>query len=255
MSRKEYIHHIHGNPADNTMLDCPDVSCKYNADTYDFSKICILFFSIVLLIVSVLLIIFSKNSILQMIASAVLGGVFSAIVWLITVWHNDKTNAEISRIEHRLYIVDSLINSINTTTNIINYETLEITSCDQDDYIKRLLIFVGKLTNIKGIKEIDCSKLELKWLDGQDCFIDNFLKKFNHFMENPEPIKSNYDIDKILNLNEYILKTELTRLKEKLLRQRLYVICGDAPVDQKDVDRRIKLKRIFEIFNKVKNNE
>ena len=74
-------------------------------------------------------------------------------------------------------------------------------------------------------------------------------------MENPEPIKSNYDIDKVLNLNEYILKTELTRLKEKLLRQRLYVICGDAPVDQKDVDRRIKLKRIFEIFNKVKNNE
>lgn len=74
-------------------------------------------------------------------------------------------------------------------------------------------------------------------------------------MENPEPIKSNYDIDKILNLNEYILKTELTRLKEKLLRQRLYVICGDAPVAQKDVDRRIKLKRIFEIFNKEKNNE
>ena len=33
MSIKNYIHNIRFSGSDNTLLDCPDVSYKYNADT------------------------------------------------------------------------------------------------------------------------------------------------------------------------------------------------------------------------------
>lgn len=55
----------------------------------------------------VLVIVFCKNGSVQTIASAVLGGVISTIIWVITAWHTDKTNSELSKIEQRLYTVDN----------------------------------------------------------------------------------------------------------------------------------------------------
>lgn len=255
MSIKNYIHHVHSLPADNTVLDCPNISYKYNADTYDINKLCIIMISSILFIVSILLIIISKNSIVQMISSAILGGVLSAVVWLITIWHNDKTNAELSLIEHRICIVDKLLNSINTVTNLINPITLEIQPCDDENFDLRLIKLVQMVENIRTKTEIDSSKLKLKWFDNDEYSIEEFIDLFQKRMITHEMIENNEKNFNVVRWNEHTLGTELNVLKDKLVRYRLYVLCGDAPVTKKDLDRRIKLKTFFEKTSRKNYND
>lgn len=255
MSIKNYIHNINFYGADNTLLDCPDVSYKYNADTYDITKLFLIIISTILLIISVIVIVFCKNGSVQTIASAVLGGVISTIIWVITAWHTDKTNSELSKIEQRLYTVDKLLNSVNSTTNIVNPVTLEIKKASENDFKFRLLKYVQMLENLKSQKEIDSSRFTVKWFDGRECSVNKFLESFEEMMNVHTQIIISPENINVLNYNEHMLATNLQQLKDKLQRQRLYVICGDAPASKSNLKNRIRLKNFFEMFNRNENND
>lgn len=255
MSIKNYIHNINFYGADNTLLDCPDVSYKYNADTYDITKLFLIIISTILLIISVIVIVFCENGSVQTIASAVLGGVISTIIWVITAWHTDKTNSELSKIEQRLYTIDKLLNSVNSTTNIVNSDTLEIKKASENDFEIRLLKYVQILENLKSEKEIDSSRFTVKWFDGRECSVNKFLESFDEMMNTHTQIINFTDNTNILNYNEHMLVSSLEQLKDKLQRQRLYVICGDAPASKANLKNRIRLKNFFEMFNRNENNE
>lgn len=255
MSIKNYIHNINFYGADNTLLDCPDVSYKYNADTYDITKLFLIIISTIMLIISIIVIVFFKNESVQTIASAVLGGVISTIIWLITAWHTDKTNSELSKIEQRLYTVDKLLNSVNSVTNIIYYDTLEIKKASENDFKIRLLKFVQMIENLNAEKVIDSSRFTVKWFDNRECSVNKFLESFDEMMNTHTQIINFTDNTNILNYNEHMLVSSLEQLKDKLQRQRLYVICGDAPASKANLKNRIRLKNFFEMFNRNENNE
>lgn len=255
MSIKNYIHNIRFSGSDNTLLDCPDVSYKYNADTYDITKLFLIIISIILLIISVIVIFFCKNGSVQTIASAVLGGVISTIIWLITAWHTDKTDSELSKIEQRLYTVEKFLDSVNSVTNIINFDTLEIKEASENDFKFRFLKYVQMLENLKSQKEIDSSRFRVKWLDGKECSVNKFLELFEEMMNTHTQIIISPENINVLNYNEHMLVTSLQQLKDKLQRQRLYVICGDAPASKANLKNRIRLKNFFEMFNRNENNE
>lgn len=144
---------------------------------------------------------------------------------------------------------------MNSTTNIVNPVTLEIKKASEDDFKFRLLKYVQMLENLKSQKEIDSSRFTVKWLDGKECSVKQFLELFHESMKTHTQIIISPENINVLNYNEHMLATNLQQLKDKLQRQRLYVICGDAPASKANLKNRIRLKNFFEMFNRNENND
>lgn len=111
------------------------------------------------------------------------------------------------------------------------------------------------IENLNSEKVIDSSRFTVKWFDNRECSVNKFLELFEEMMNTHTQIIISPENINILNDNEHMLATNLQQLKDKLQRQKLYVICGDAPASESNLKNRIRLKSFFEVFNRNENNE
>lgn len=218
--------------ADNTTLDCPMVTYKYNRDTYVGEKRLYWIVSFVGLIVSFCVVIFCRNSVLQTIAGSFMGGILSLIVWLFTIRQQDKMNYEIANIDLHIMHIDEHLDFQNSKAKFINPEEDELVQADSESVVLRFMHLMQLVINIMSDKYIDSSVLMLK--TGEDeCTLQEYIDYCeeicqNHFLD---IAKDEEKWSKTIAWNNYIIDWKLGELKKKLIRYKTYVLCGNAPTD------------------------
>lgn len=235
-----------------TNLDCPDTKFNINADTYRFWKWVIRVISILLIIICVVIII-KFDDYKQVMASAFLGGILSMMVWLISVHHTDIINKEISQIDATISDIDNILHYTHSVVNFIDPIELTISQGNINNLHYRNLHLVQSLEILKSTESIDCSNLQLKWLDKTDCSCDDYLDRMCHDLNQ---IYNNYPADILNNVilwNKHLLEKELLALRNKQLKRKIYILCGNARLSEKEVKKRIKWANRFDkIFNHKK---
>lgn len=235
-------------------IDYPKADYKYNYDKYKRKKQNFFLFSIIGIIFCIIIIYYIKSDIMQTVFASILGGLISLLIWLMTVDYQDKVSLELSIIDEALLCVDKHLEYLRGTINLINPCEYTVIQLDNDDLRFRLYHFLQEICNIDSDKEL-IENLVLKWFDGSDCTLLEYKNKWFN-MANSETKTIPYqtqNIKKTLDWNEYIVKTELLKLKKHLLNYKKYILCGDVPVRKCDLKQyQTKANRFDRIFNKKK---
>lgn len=222
--------------ADNTTLDCPKVNYKYNKDSYDKNNSLFWKFSVVGLIISLFLIIFSNNSIIQTVSGAFLGGILSLIVWLLTIIHQDKMNYEIANIDMHIMEIEEHLDFQNSKVKFINPEDDELVQADSKLIVHRFMHLLQLCTNLYCDERINTEELQLRVLNNEECSLKEYLTICENICQNNfvELICYEKEWDKIIAWNNYFIDWKLQDLKKKLVRYKFYILCGNAPENYND---------------------
>lgn len=226
MAKRKHYH-----VADNTVLDCSSVNYRYNRDTYIMGKNIYWFLSFVGFVTSFCVIILSSDSIVQIIAGAFMGGILSLFVWLFTIRQQDKMNYEIANIDMHIMRIDEILELQQSKTKFINPEEEELVDADCKDVGLRFLLLLQILTLIYGDSEIDTESMKLKFLNGEELLIKDFIEKSEEILVGRRfrVVAPEDEWDKLVKWNNWYLDWQLNELKRKLQRYKYYILCGNAP--------------------------
>ncbi len=222
--------------ADNTVLDCPTVNYKYNYDSYKREKTLFWYVSIIGIAVAIVIISVSNNSIIQTIAGAFMGGLFSLVVWLFTIRQQDKMNYELANVDLHIMHIEKHLDYQNNTVKFINPEMDEIVQADDKSIIIRFMHLFQLVVMLNGDENIDTTQLMLKTTDKDECSLKEYIAKCNDICMNRFQDITNEEErwEKIISWNNFIIDWRLDELKRKLLRYKYYITCGNVPQNYKE---------------------
>ena len=228
--------------ADNTVLGCPNVNYKYNKDTYEFEKTNLWVGSFAGLVISIMIIVFCDNGIIQIVAGTFMGGILSMIVWLFTVRHQDKMNYELANIDLHIMKIDEILSLQQSKTKFIDPKDEEIVDCDNENVGLRFLLLLQVFQFISATESIDASALELKFLNNQKLTVEEFIMRSHDILINHEfqTIASDVEWDNLIKWNNWYLDRQLNDLKNKLRRYKYYILCGNAPDNYSELKKEKK---------------
>lgn len=235
-------------------IDYPKADYRYNYDGYKCVKKIILIFSLIGIMICIVGLCYSKSNLVQTIVASILGGLLSLLIWLFTIAHQDKVSLEIAVIDVALLSVEKHIRSLRDPIYFIDPNKCTIVPADYGDLRFRLLQFSQVLSNIYADSELT-EKLTLKWFDKSNCTVSEYIAKWTDMIYKPIPY-SVEDLTHILSWNEHHIETELLELKEKLLKYKKYILCGNVPVRECDLSKyQGKANTFDKIFNRKKGEE
>lgn len=219
------------NPADNTVLDCPSVNYKINRDTYRYEKILYLVLSIIMLVVALLVIFFSKSYVMQTIASVFMGGILSMLVWLLTIRQQDKINFQLATIDMNIMAIDEHLEFINSKVVFINPDEYGLVGADSKHLVYRFMFLFQLAVNLDADKMIESSDLRLKFSDDNEYSLHDYIDKCESICTNKF---AGFTIlqdkwEKVIEGNLYTIDCHLKELKKKLLRYKMYINYGNVP--------------------------
>lgn len=223
-------------PADNTVLDCPAVDYKYNWDTYQRSKKIFWILAVSGFIVALVVMIISKNSVVQTIAGAFMGGILSLIVWLFTVRQQDKMNYEIANVDMHIMRIDEHLSYLHDKVQFIDPDENEMVSADSKYLVYRFMHLFQLAIFLAGDKDIVTTDLKLKYSDNKEYPLKEYTEKCDLLCQNKfaDLIILQEKWEKIIDWNFYTIDYHLNELKKKLMRYKSYVMCGHAPENYKN---------------------
>lgn len=224
MKKGEWYH-----AADNTILDCPKASYKYNRSTYERTKFVLLSCAIIVLIPIVIIILCSNDSRVQTGCSVLGGGLLSLIVWLLSVTITDKMAYERDDINRLIYIVDNHLDMLQKNVILEDSQTYKKQELTRDDVHFSFLWLMQNCINLNNDPEIDTSKLYLSW-EGQDYTLTEFCMVFEKKMSDVDflvKLSSEHKDMIVWNFDE--LEHQLCLLKDKLMRYYSYISSENPP--------------------------
>ena len=217
--------------ADNTVLDCPAVEYKYNRDTYLKEKKVFWIISITGFVIALSIVVFCKNTMIQTVAGAFMGGILSLFVWLFTIRQQDIINYELANVDMHVIKIDNHLNELYHKVNFIDSDEYKIVQADSKYLVFRFMHLLQFVIDLYSDKEIDSSNLELKYSDDELYTLKEYIEKCNKICENSfaEMRILQEKWDKIINWNYYTIDKHLNDLKRKLVRYKSYILCGNVP--------------------------
>ena len=226
------------NPADNTVLDCPGVTYRYNRESYSREKKIFWIIAAVGLVASTVVIIITRSSVIQCIFGAFLGGNLSLIVWLFTIRQQDIINNELALIELHIMHVDEHLEFLHNKIAFIDPKKYEMVEANSESLVYRFMFVFQLSVFISDDEMIDSEQLLLKFSDDKECSIKEYIKKCDklcscHFA-NLLIVQEKWD--KLIDWNLYTIDRHLRELKKKLLRYKMYIRCGRAPEQQRRIE-------------------
>ena len=242
--------------SDGTDLFCPSAKHSFNADTYSRFKKIFCISNVLLGLLCILLTVFAEQ-LVQTIAAILLGGILSGFVWMLSVWQNDKINAEISNIDACIGAIDFLIREMRD--KIYYYEEgLDLKQFNPNHLGIRLTHLVRCYLDLNSCPYIDSTNMRVLWIDGSKPTISDFYKKYEEIIKRQWANNETNAIVSIINHNEHDYESRLLGLRFTLLKQKTYITCGNAPVSQEDFSKiRHKAETFDAIFNRhrLKNDK
>lgn len=224
---------------------------KRNVEYYQKFKKLSMICSILLAMVCVMVIVFSKGWV-QSLFATLLGGDLSSIVWLISVIITDDMNYRINQIDNVILQIDKLSSNLH----IFNYyfvNGMTVKTIDSNNLIYRLCNLRQVVNNLQSIDNVDSNDLKFKWVDGTDINIQEFEEQSNQILSNITDILKTYTLEQISDFviyNEKYLDGQLKGLKDVLLKRKSYILCGNAPVPPDKIQSKVNKAKLFDkIFN------
>ena len=214
---------------DNTVLDCPTASYKYNWNSYNNSRKLILIISCLLIIICSVLIFVIKDTRFVTILSTFIGGLLGLLVWLVTTFITDKMNREIANIDRLILDIDKKINLLHQDVIIEDedsYDIVNASNTKQNNYY-RFIFLLQNCSSLLSDKNLDLSELILKWED-KEYNIEDFCQKLEGLLS-AKPFVLDLKHQKMVEWNFDELDYHLTSLKEKLLRYKTYILETNPP--------------------------
>lgn len=223
---KDKVHYV----ADNTVLNYPELEYKFNRNTYAKAKKLFWAISLVIAVGAGLIVFLSENEPIKVIASALMGGAFSLIVWLMTIEHQDNMNYEIAKIDAGIMLLDNYIECIEGEFLFFDPINYKIIKSDNRDTYTQFLRQCQLLQGLLHDEKIDTSEMKVVYMNKKECTLDEFLDLFetdahNHF----ENIVMEECKD-IIEYNYFLINRDLVALKKKLYRYKTYIYCGSFKV-------------------------
>ncbi len=227
--------------ADNTVLNCPEVDYKYNLDTYKMGKRGILIFALFVLVALFIAMEHTDSPVFQTIFGAFMGGSLSLLVWLITIWQQDKMNYEVANIDYHIMAIDEHLDFIHSKVQFIDPDKYDMVEADSRNLAYRfvhLLLLVGSLSSDKAI---DTSNLRLKFSDENEYNLQEYVEKCdelcNKGLANIIILQEKWE--EIISWNYYTIDRHLNEIKKKLFRYKIYILRGNAPMNISNKNRLI----------------
>ena len=223
---KDKVHYV----ADNTVLNYPELEYKFNRNTYVKAKKLFWAISLVVAVGAGLIVFLSENEPIKVIASALMGGAFSLIVWLMTIEHQDNMNYEIAKIDAGIMLIDNYIERIEGEFLFFDPINYKIIKSDNRDTYTQFLRQCQLLQGLLHDEKIDTSEMKVVYMNKKECTLDEFLDLFetdahNHF----ENIVMEECKD-IIEYNYFLINRDLVALRKKLCRYKTYIYCGSFKV-------------------------
>lgn len=213
--------------ADNTVLDYPKLEYKFNRKTYVKSKIIFWIISIVTVVGSVLTVFLSQNEPVKIIASALMGGALSLIVWLVTIEHQDNMNYEIAKIDAGIMMLDEYLESIKEEMVFIDPLKHEINkSIGKDEYTQFLKQW-QILRRLSLDDRIDAKAMKVVYMDKNECTLEEFIDFCEKDATNGFAEISFEQSKDLIEYNYSIVNRDIVALRKKLCRYKTYIYCGN----------------------------
>ena len=224
---------------DNTVINCPDVTYKFNRDTYMLEKRLYWIIAFLGLIISIVVIYFSDNSVVQTVAGAFMGGILSLIVWLFSIRQQDHINYELANIDYHIMAIDEHLDWIHSKVQFIDPDEYDMVGADSKKLVFRFMHLLQLTILLSGDDKIDTSQLMLKYSDGKEYTLKQYTSMGEDICNNKfaNLIICQEKWEKVINWNYYTIDRHLNELKKKLLRYKMYIQRGDAPLSRKDLKK------------------
>lgn len=222
-----------------------------NVDSYRRFKKWLFVASVILAIICILCIIFTTDW-KQSLFATLLGGVFSSIVWWISVILTDEMNYRINQIDSVIAKIDEILSDIHSFKHYF-IDGMKVLQANPSDLYYRLVNLLQVVTNLRAVKEINSDDLKLKWFDETDILIHEFEEKMGVVLFHQDELFKKHSIEQLNNFvvyNERQIDGQLSGLKDVLLKRKGYILCGHAPIPADKVQERIdKANKFDKIFN------
>lgn len=212
--------------ADNTVLNYPELEYKFNRNTYVRAKKLFWAISIVVALGSGLIVFLSENEPIKVIASALMGGAFSLIVWLMTIEHQDNMNYEIAKIDAGIMLIDNYIECIEGEFLFFDPINYKIIKSDTRDTYTQFLRQCQLLQGLLHDEKIDTSEMKVVYLNKKECTLDEFLDLFEADAHNHFEGTVMEQCKEIIEYNYFLVNRDLVSLRKKLCRYKTYIYCG-----------------------------
>ena len=154
---KDRVHYV----ADNTVLNYPELEYKFNRNTYVKAKKLFWAISLVVAVGAGLVVFLSENEPIKVIASALMGGAFSLIVWLMAIEHQDNMNYEIAKIDAGIMLIDNYIERIEGEFLFFDPINYKIIKSDNRDTYTQFLRQCQLLQGLLHDEKIDISEMKV----------------------------------------------------------------------------------------------
>lgn len=148
---------------DNTILDCPNASYKFNRSTYERTKVVLLSFSIATLIGVVIILISCNDVRVQTGCSVLGGGLLSLIIWLVTTYITDTMEYERAEITRLINVVDKHLDMLHKNVILEDSKAYKKQELTRDDVHFSFLWLMQNCIFLNSDHDIDTSKLNLFW--------------------------------------------------------------------------------------------
>lgn len=229
---------------------------RNNVDSYRRFKKWLFVTSVILAFICILCVVFTTDW-KQSLFATLLGGVFSSIVWWISVILTDEMNYRINQIDSVIAKIDDILLDIHSFKHYF-IDGMKVFNANPNNLHYRLINLLQVITNLRAVKEINSDDLELKWFDETDISVCEFEEKMDVILFHQDELFKKYSFAQLSDFviyNERHIDGQLSGLKDVLLKRKGYILCGHAPIPadkaQERIDRANKFDKIFN--NKRKN--
>lgn len=224
MRKKKWYH-----TADNTVLDCPKASYKYNRSTYKRTKIDLLSGSIIALVIVVIITICCNDPRIQTGCSVLGGGLLSLIIWLFTTFVTDKMAYERDELNRLINVVDKHLDMLRKNVIFEEPESYTKQVLPRDNVYASFLWLLQNCISLVGDEDIDSSKLFLSW-DHKEYTLNEFCNTFEREIHESCFLDNLGDEHlKMIVWNFDLLEFHLSMLKNKLMRYVAYISSDNPP--------------------------
>lgn len=188
----------------------------------------------------------------QSLFATLLGGVFSSIVWWISVILTDEMNYRINQIDSVIAKIDSILSDIHSFKHYF-IDGMKVFKANPNDLHYRLIKLLQVITDLRAVKEINSDDLKLKWFDETDISVHEFEEKMDVILSHQNELFKKYSLEQLSDFviyNERQIDGQLSGLKDVLLKRKGYILCGHAPIPADKAQERIERANKFDkIFN------
>lgn len=223
---------------------------RNNVDSYRRFKKWSFVASIILAFVFALCVVFTTDWV-QSLFAALLGGVFSFIVWWVSVILTDEMNYRINQIDIVIAKIDDILSDIHSFKHYL-VDGMKVFNANPNELHYRLINLLQVIAKLRAVKEINSDDLELKWFDETDISVYEFGEKMGAILFHQDELFKKYSLEQLSDFviyNERQIDGQLSGLKDVLLKRKGYILCGHAPIPadkaQERIDRANKFDKIF----------